>query len=149
MEAESIAVISDTHGSLPDRLLDRLKQADEIWHLGDVTQPDIISPIQSLGRPLSVVEGNCDPADIWPRQLELKRHGHLFRLHHLPPRELPDDALAAVLYGHLHRPLQNSHNAVRILNPGAVNGPRDGSVSSFAWIRFSANRSWSWDVETL
>lgn len=80
-----IAVISDTHGRVPERLLDRLKSADEIWHLGDVTRPDILIPIQNLGRPLSVVKGNCDPHGAWPETRDLEREGFLFRLQHHSP----------------------------------------------------------------
>ncbi len=143
-----IAVISDTHGKVPERLLDCLKPADEIWHLGDVTRPDILIPIQNLGRPLVAVKGNCDPYGTWPETRDLEREGFRFRLQHLPPRGYVENT-AAILYGHLHQPLDDSHCGVRALNPGAINGPRNGSVASFAWLTFPQAGEWNWQVEAL
>ena len=37
-----IAVISDTHDRYPPGLPDRLREADEIWHLGDVCAPETL-----------------------------------------------------------------------------------------------------------
>ena len=147
MPTKRIAVISDTHGRVPDRLLDRLEGAAEIWHLGDVTEPDVLLPLQMLKPKLSVVGGNCDPYGLWPQKLELERHGFTFLLQHLPPSEA-NAGLDAVLFGHLHRPIDEIWNSARILNPGAITGPRNGSYASFAWIGFAAD-GWSWEVETL
>ncbi len=148
MPHSKIAVISDTHNALPDQLVQRLKQADEIWHLGDVTSPGTIIPLQNLDIPLLVVCGNCDPSYIWPDFLELERNGFHFRLQHRPPRS-SDNTLDAILYGHLHEPLQDNWQSTRILNPGAINGPRNGSQSGFAWIQFHENNDWTWEIETL
>ena len=146
MPPDRIAVISDTHDRLPDRLLARLAESEEIWHLGDVTRPAVIEPLRDLAAPLAVVRGNCDP-DLWPMQLEVERHGYRFRLQHQPPRS-GSDGVSAILYGHLHQPLQDNWQGMRILNPGAITGPRNGSTSSFAWIRFHQS-GWSWEIETL
>lgn len=144
----SIAVISDTHGRVPKQLLERIKTADEIWHLGDVTQPDILIPIQNLGRPLIVVKGNCDPHGSWPLTRDLERQGFTFRLQHLPPtHHLPHTA--AILYGHLHQPLDDDCHGTRALNPGAVTNPRNGTPSSFAWLRFPETGNWTWEIETI
>lgn len=148
MPAEAIAVMSDTHGQLPEKLVKRLSQADEIWHLGDVTQPEVIEPLRSLPAPLSVVRGNCDPHRLWPTQLEMERHGFRFRLQHLPP-SAGSEGLAAILYGHLHQPLQETRQGCRLLNPGAITQPRNGSASSFAWIRFPREGGWTWEPELL
>lgn len=148
MPLTKIAVISDTHNTLPSQLVDRLATADEIWHLGDVTSSNTIAPLQKLDTPLSVVCGNCDPSYIWPDFLELERNGHTFRLQHRPPRSL-GKGLDAILYGHLHQPLQDDWQGTRILNPGAINAPRNGSLSSFAWIHFHKDGSWTWEIETL
>lgn len=144
----TIAVISDTHGRVPDRLLDRLSDAHEIWHLGDVTRPDILIPITNLGSPLIVVKGNCDPYGPWPETRSLERRGLNFRLQHHPPHGYLANT-EAILYGHLHQPLDDDCQGVRALNPGAVTGPRNGSCASFAWLRIPDIGSWSWEVELL
>ncbi|EDY80531.1 phosphodiesterase, MJ0936 family [Verrucomicrobiia bacterium DG1235] len=148
MSEHGIAVISDTHGKVPNRLLDHIASAEEIWHLGDVTRPDILIPIQNLGRPLFVVQGNCDPYGAWPKTRTLERNGFTFHLQHLPPHGfLP--GVTAILYGHLHQPLDDDCQGTRALNPGAVTGPRNGSSSSFAWLRFPKPNQWSWEVEAI
>lgn len=146
--AHQIAVISDTHGSVPDRLLERLAKADEIWHLGDVTRPDILIPIQNLGPRVLVVKGNCDPSGIWPLNRTLEREGITFRLQHHPPHGYVEN-VDAILYGHLHQPLDDTDSGLRSLNPGAISGPRNGSPSSFAWINFPNPGKWSWKLDTL
>ena len=144
----NIAVLSDTHGTVPDRLLAHIAEADEIWHLGDVTRPDILIPIQNLGRPLIVVQGNCDPSGSWPQTRELEREGFTFYLQHHPPHiALPN--IDAFLFGHLHRPIDEVLDGTRCLNPGAITGPRNGSLASFAWLRFPAGGKWTWEVTPL
>ncbi len=66
-----IAVISDTHDRFPSGLPQRIKGADEIWHLGDVCAPDTLVEFEQLGPPLRVVAGNCD-AHPWPLTLDLE-----------------------------------------------------------------------------
>lgn len=148
MSSQRIAVISDTHGRLPDRLVEALAPADEIWHLGDVTRPEVITPLQYLNTSLYVVAGNCDPYGQWPMKLELERCGFTFRLQHLPPSG-PVAGISAILYGHLHQPLQETRDGMQLLNPGAITSPRGGSPSSFAWIDFPDSGSWKWTVQTL
>lgn len=148
MSIHQIAVISDTHNRLPKSHLERFQQANEIWHLGDVCTQKIIEPLQQLGPELFVVKGNCDPHFIWPDFLELERHGHTFRLQHLPPTQ-GNDNLAAILHGHLHYPVRTKLANTLVLNPGAITGPRNGSECSFAWLRFLEDGSWTWDIELL
>ena len=42
-----IAVISDTHDRYPATLPERLRAADEIWHLGDVCDPEILAEVRA------------------------------------------------------------------------------------------------------
>src|ERR1044072_4999990 len=95
-----IAVLSDTHDRFPPTLPERLKRADEIWHLGDVCEPETLDAFAQLGPPLRTVKGNCD-SHPWPMSLELKRGGMKFFLTHIPPARVPR-GFAAVLHGHTH-----------------------------------------------
>lgn len=144
----NIAVLSDTHNYLPEKLLDRLSSADEIWHLGDVSDPEILSSIRSLDKPTFVVRGNMDVTSAWPEKLELERNGLRFALQHRPPTSIPL-GVKAVLFGHLHYQVNENSEGIRLLNPGAINGPRNGSVASFAWLKITTDGQWSWDVEAL
>lgn len=129
-----IAVISDTHDRVPAGLLDRLADADEIWHLGDVCEPEILTDFAALGRPLHVVLGNNEWHNLWPLELRLERAGHRFDLVHIPPRRAPAGA-RFVLHGHTHVPRDETDaQGVRWLNPGCITRPRDGSTRGFAWL---------------
>lgn len=129
-----IAVISDTHDHVPSGLLERLAPADEIWHLGDVCDPDTLAEIEALGKPMQVVLGNNEWHALWPQARNLERAGHRFHLVHIPPRHAPAGA-EFVLHGHTHVPRDETDDrGVRWLNPGALSRPRDGSDIGFAWL---------------
>ena len=82
-----IAVLADTHNRYPPGLPARLRGADEIWHLGDVCEPDTLAEFELLGRPLRVVLGNCDWHSTWPRELRIERDGVRFVLVHIPAKD--------------------------------------------------------------
>ena len=141
-----IAVISDTHDRFPPSLPDRLKRADEIWHLGDVCDPETLHAFEQLKLPLHVVMGNCD-AHPWPMSLELKRGGVKFFLTHIPPTRVPKGS-RAVLHGHTHVPRDEMLGGVRWLNPGCITRPNRGSPASFAWL-VVAGGAFTWELELL
>jgi putative phosphoesterase len=144
-----IAVISDTHDRLPDFLPERLRGAEEIWHLGDVSLPATLAPLEALGVPLQVVRGNCDWSTLWPESLELEREGRRFFLVHIPPWRVPK-GLAAVLHGHTHVPRDETDpRGVRWLNPGCIAHAHRGAPPSFAWLEFGAAGGWTWRLELL
>ena len=58
-----IGLISDTHGSFPDRLFEFFKTCDEIWHAGDIGSADVLEKLREF-RPLRAVYGNIDGTDI-------------------------------------------------------------------------------------
>ncbi len=59
-----IALLSDTHGWLDDRLLTLMQDADEIWHAGDIGSVAVIDDLQNLPGKLRVVHGNIDSQTI-------------------------------------------------------------------------------------
>lgn len=141
-----IAVISDTHDRFPRALPARLRPADEIWHLGDVCDPETLREFEALGPPLRVLMGNCD-AHPWPMALELKRGGVKFFLTHIPPSRVPRGA-AAVLHGHTHVPRDEMIGPVRWLNPGCITRPNRGAPASFAWLTVEQG-TFTWELELL
>lgn len=128
-----IAVISDTHGHYPRDLPQTLRGADEIWHLGDVGEPETLAEFEALGVPVRAVRGNCDDWPAWPLTLELEREGVTFHLVHIPPRHAPKGA-RVLLHGHLHVPRDDVDVlGVRWLSPGCVSFPR-GQGCGFGWL---------------
>jgi putative phosphoesterase len=138
-----IAVLSDTHDRLPEALPKKLREADEIWHLGDVCEPLIVHALAALGPPLRVVAGNCD-SHPWPLTLDLEREGVRFHLVHIPPPHAPAGA-QVLLHGHTHVPRDETDAAgVRWLNPGCITRPRAGAAAGFAWLTVERRKSLGW-----
>ncbi|PYL56891.1 MAG: metallophosphoesterase, partial [Verrucomicrobia bacterium] len=54
-----IFVLADTHNKFPAILSILARDADEIWHLGDVCAERILDELRATGRPVKVVRGNC------------------------------------------------------------------------------------------
>lgn len=58
-----ILLLSDTHSHIDDRMLKYVAEADEIWHAGDIGNPEVTDEIKKL-KPLKAVFGNIDGAEI-------------------------------------------------------------------------------------
>ncbi|MBC31127.1 MAG: YfcE family phosphodiesterase [Muricauda sp.] len=54
-----ILLLSDTHGHIDDVILKYAKQADEIWHAGDIGSLAVTDTLQQMG-PVRAVHGNID-----------------------------------------------------------------------------------------
>jgi len=140
-----IAVMADTHNRYPPALPERLRGADEIWHLGDVCDPTTLVEFGHLGVPLRVVMGNCDSHPGWPIELELAREGVKFYLTHVPPSRAPK-GFSVVLHGHTHVPRDETIRGVRWLNPGCITRPNRGAPPGFAWLTVADGKVVSWEL---
>jgi putative phosphoesterase len=96
-----IFVLADTHNRLPESVKEMAKDADEIWHLGDVCAEMILDELRALGPHITLVRGNCDSNFEWPLVVVLVRGGLKFRLQHIPPRQPPDDVAGPASGGQL------------------------------------------------
>lgn len=56
-----ILLLSDTHSYIDDAILKYVKQADEVWHAGDIGDLEVTDAIKAL-KPLRAVYGNIDDA---------------------------------------------------------------------------------------
>tara|TARA_R110002072_G_scaffold71681_19_gene171793 strand:- start:3275 stop:3772 length:498 start_codon:yes stop_codon:yes gene_type:complete len=59
---KKILLLSDTHGYIDDQILKFVKQADEVWHAGDIGKLEVTDTINKL-KPLRAVYGNIDDKD--------------------------------------------------------------------------------------
>jgi uncharacterized protein len=128
MPEHLIGVISDTHGLLRPEALKALKGVELIIHAGDVGDPKVLANLSRIA-PVHAVRGNTDRGD-WAADLPHTRvvevgGVHLYVLHELFTLDLDPAAagLAAVIFGHSHRPHLERKNGVLYLNPGSA-GPR-------------------------
>lgn len=59
---KKILLLSDTHSYIDDKILNHVKQADEVWHAGDIGDLKVTDAIKKL-KPLRAVYGNIDDAE--------------------------------------------------------------------------------------
>ncbi|NJW53771.1 metallophosphoesterase family protein [Salinimicrobium oceani] len=60
---KKILLLSDTHGYLDERILKYAKEADEVWHAGDIGTTAVSDALQKV-KPLKAVYGNIDGAEL-------------------------------------------------------------------------------------
>ena len=148
-----IAVISDTHDLLRASLLDEIAGADEIWHIGDICTPEVVTTLEGIA-PLKIVRGNNDKGD-WaaaiPESLLFEEAGQwVFLLHNRKEldQHIESEAADLVVCGHSHRLLDETIDGVRYLNPGSC-GPRRFSLPiSMCWLTSSADSA-GFDIEFI
>ncbi|TBN00442.1 metallophosphoesterase [Hyunsoonleella flava] len=58
-----ILLLSDTHSYIDNDILKYVKQADEVWHAGDIGDLKVTDAIKAL-KPLRAVYGNIDNAKV-------------------------------------------------------------------------------------
>jgi putative phosphoesterase len=142
-----IAVIADTHGSLPEKILPELRKADEIWHLGDFCNLQTLGDCLALGRPFYGVLGNNDYGLDLPESLRVQRCGLVFHLVHIPPRLMPPCDF--LLHGHTHVPRDEKINGCRVLNPGTIGKPNKGAPPSWAWLHIAKSGAVRWRLNFI
>lgn len=123
-----LGVISDTHGVLRPEAAAALRGCDLIIHAGDVGGAAVLDGLRDIA-PTFAIRGNVDTGS-WAASLPptdiIEVGGALFHvLHNIADLDLdpPTAGLAAVVFGHSHRPSIETRDGVLYLNPGAA-GPR-------------------------
>lgn len=140
-----IAVISDTHNRMLPSVVEAIRGADEIWHLGDVMLRGIIDELHTLSPRVRVVRGNCDEYTDWPIFERFEIHGVRIHLEHIPLLYPPADT-DLFLHGHTHVPRDETVAGVRYLNPGTVGKANKGAPPSFAWLTIEESGEITWKV---
>src|SRR5215475_9165555 len=123
-----VGILSDTHGLMRPEALDALSGSNLIIHAGDVGAPEVLEKLRGIA-PVFAVRGNVD-TQVWADQLpntQIVTVGiHKFYvLHNIADLAVdPVEAgIAAVVFGHSHKPSIETRRGVLYLNPGS-GGPR-------------------------
>jgi putative phosphoesterase len=123
-----VGVISDTHGLLRPQGLDALRGSELIIHAGDVGRREVLDALRVVA-PTFVVRGNVD-TQAWAAALPATEAVEVGRLRLWVLHDISELALdpvaariAAVIYGHSHKPSIETRDGVLYLNPGSA-GPR-------------------------
>jgi putative phosphoesterase len=102
-----IGLISDTHGLLRPEAIAALRGCGQIIHAGDVGAPDILDRLRALA-PVLAVRGNVDdPSPDLPYTRTIDFDGRAIHVIHILAdldRRPPPPGIAAVVYGHSHKP---------------------------------------------
>jgi len=61
--AQNILLLSDTHGYIDEKILNYCKNADEVWHAGDIGNHEVTDRIKEVSV-LRAVYGNIDDKNI-------------------------------------------------------------------------------------
>lgn len=131
-----ILILSDTHRSHKNynKVLEKEGTIDMLIHLGDVEGGEYYIE-ETAGCPVHMVAGNNDFFSPLPREEEFYvgnkkifiTHGHYYYVatgnEHLIKAAKKRGA-DIVMFGHIHRPVQEQDGKMLILNPGSVSYPR-------------------------
>ena len=60
---KKILLLSDTHSYLDEKILSYVKKADEVWHAGDIGNPNVTDELKKI-KTLRAVYGNIDDKSI-------------------------------------------------------------------------------------
>lgn len=60
---KKILLLSDTHSYLDEKILSYAKKADEVWHAGDIGNPNVTDELKKI-KTLRAVYGNIDDKSI-------------------------------------------------------------------------------------
>lgn len=71
---KKILLLSDTHSYIDDKVIKYVRQADEVWHAGDIGDLQVIDSIKKL-KPLRAVYGNIDGTEA---RAEFPLHNRFF-----------------------------------------------------------------------
>jgi hypothetical protein len=140
-----VGVISDTHGLVRPQAIAALQGSAIIIHAGDVGKPDVMEELRSLA-PTFAVRGNVDTSE-WAARLPTTQRievGALsfFVLHRIAELDFDPAAagIAAVVFGHSHRPSIQTRNGVLFLNPGSAGRRRFKLPVTVARVSVSGQR---------
>ena len=158
---KKILLLSDTHSYIDDQILKFVKQADEVWHAGDIGNLKVTDTIKKY-KPLRAVYGNIDNKDAraeFPLDLQFEVEGVSVWMTHIGgyPNKYNQRVRAALqakppklfLCGHSHilKVQYDKKLDLLHLNPGAAG--KHGFHKVRTMLRFSLENTVIKDLEII
>ena len=129
-----ILLLSDTHSYIDDTILKHVKQADEVWHAGDIGDLKVTDAIKKL-KPLRAVYGNidnnkarmefpennrfmCEGVDVWITHIGGYPNRYDLRVREAIKKNPPKLFISG--HSHILKVMQDKKLNLLHMNPGAV-----------------------------
>jgi putative phosphoesterase len=162
-----IGLLADTHVSsrtneVPDIVLEEFqkRKVDYVFHLGDFTSYNVYKQLCEIfgENKIIAILGNMDIdsrlKNKLSERLELELFGHKILMLHgmggpnmiikrlIKQLDLGNRDYDIIIFGHTHRPVNESHDGILFLNPGTTS-PIDNKftvISSYGFLKISKER---------
>ena len=130
-----IGLLSDTHSDLDQQVFEYFKACDEIWHAGDIGDPQVAAKLETF-KPFKAVYGNIDNKDlqikfaedlwfmcedltVWMTHIGGAPPNYNPRVKRILKERIPDIFICG--HSHILRIRKDSaYNGMLYLNPGAT-----------------------------
>lgn len=158
---KKILLLSDTHSYIDDHILKYVKQADEVWHAGDIGDLKVTDSIKAL-KPLRAVYGNiddakartefqlhnrfkCEAVDIWITHIG----GYPPKYNNKVRDELQSNPPNIFITGHSHilKVMPDKNLNLLHMNPGAAG--KHGFHKARTMLRFKIDGKQVKDLEVI
>ncbi|MDO6597568.1 metallophosphoesterase family protein [Oceanihabitans sp. 2_MG-2023] len=131
---KKILLLSDTHSFIDDAILKYVKQADEVWHAGDIGELKVTDAIKKL-KPLRAVFGNidndkarmefpennrfiCEGVDVWITHIGGYPNRYDLRIREAIKKNPPKLFISG--HSHILKVMQDKKLNLLHMNPGAA-----------------------------
>lgn len=156
-----ILLLSDTHGFIDEQIMKYVKLADEVWHVGDIGNFEVIDTIQKI-KPLRAVYGNIDNKEIraeFPLDAKFKVENIRVWMTHIggyPNRydkrirdQIKQNPPKLFISGHSHilKVIYDKKLNLLHMNPGAAG--KHGFHNVRTMLRFEINKSEIQNLEII
>ncbi len=150
---KNILLLSDTHSYVDEQILKYVKQADEVWHAGDIGNISVLDTIKEI-KPVRAVYGNVDDKTVraeYPLDNKFEIEDITVWITHIggyPDRydkrvreDLKKERPTIFISGHSHilKVIFDKKLNILHLNPGAAG--KHGFHQVRTMLRFSINKS--------
>ncbi len=156
-----ILLLSDTHGFIDEQILKYVRQADEVWHAGDIGDLKVADTLKE-NTPLRAVYGNIDGKELraeYPLNNQFKVEGISVFMTHIggyPGRytarvktELSKVPIDLYICGHSHilKVMRDKKLNLLHMNPGAIG--KHGFHRVRTMLRFVIDKKEIKDLEVI
>lgn len=156
-----ILLLSDTHGHIDEAILKYAKQADEIWHAGDIGNIKVTDMLSEVA-PLKAVYGNiddavlqrefpehnrflCEKVDVWITHIGGYPGSYNVRVREELKKNPPDLFICG--HSHILKVMPDKKLNLLHMNPGACG--KHGFHQVRTMLRFVINKDKITDLEVI